>query len=158
MKNKVTVVISILRRYYIIALHKFQIYQPHFLLFFWACPILFTYFFFVKQKDAVFSLFRSSTDGNYLYSFISLSLFGDDSTKKGLTILLSCVLLLHNNNYCEHPVFLTFAGKYNIPLSRAFKFSVSLSKLNFDLLCVNLWERRPLRTVYINLGDPFYVF
>ena len=97
---------------------------------------IYLFFFFVKQKDAIFSLFRSSTDGNYLYSSISLSLFGDDSTKKGLTIFLSCVLLLHYNNYCEHPVFLTFAQKYNIPLSRAFKFLCELVRTEAIKNCV----------------------
>ena len=83
-----------------------------------------------------FSLFRWNTDGDCLYSSISLSLFGDDSMKEDLRILSSCELFLHSNYYCEHPVYLNFVEKYNIPLSRAFKFSVSLSMLNFDLpLC-----------------------
>ena len=56
--------------------------------------------------------------------------------KEDLRILSSCELFLHNNYYCEHPVFLNFVEKCKIPLSRAFKFSVSLSTLNFNLpLC-----------------------
>ena len=65
--------------------------------------------------------------------------------KKGLRILLSCELLLHNNYYCEHPVFLTFAEKSNIPLSRAFKSSVSLSTLNFDLPLCELVRKEAIK-------------
>ena len=67
--------------------------------------------------------------------------------KEDLRILSSCELFLHNNYCCEHPVFLNFVEKYNIPLSRAFKSSVSLSTLNLTYLFVNLWERRSLKTV-----------
>ena len=135
-----------LRRYYIIALRKFKICQPHFYYFYEHVQFyLLIFFVLFKEKDAVFSLFRSNTDGNCLYSSISLSLFGDDSMKKGLRILLSCELLLHNNYYCEHPVFLTFAEKSNIPLSRAFKSSVSLSTLNFDLPLCELVRKEAIK-------------
>ena len=72
-------------------------------------PVQFFFFFLpYSNKKCCFSLFRASTDGNYLYSSISLSLFGDDSMKEGLRILPSCELFLHNNYCCEHPVFLNF--------------------------------------------------
>ena len=87
---------------------------------------------YFSSSQELFS-FRSSTDGNCLYGSISLSLFGDDSMKADLIILSSCERFLHNNYYCKHPAFLNFVEKYNIPLSQAFKFSVSLSTQNFDL-------------------------
>ena len=123
----------ILRRYYITALHKFQICQPHFCYFLRLSNFIYFFFPLLKPKNALFSLFRSSADGNCLCSSISLSLFGDDSMKEDLRILFSCELFQHNNYYCEHSVFLNFVEKYNIPLSRAFKSSVSLSTLNFEL-------------------------
>ena len=103
----------VLRRYYITALHKFQICQPHFYYLYYLC-VKFSFlgssifsFALLKPKNAVFSLFRSSTDRNCLYSSISLSLFGDNSMKEDLRILSSCELFQHNY-YCEHPVFLNF--------------------------------------------------
>ena len=140
--------LHILRRYYIKALHKFQICQPHFHYFFETVQfylIIYLFFAWLKPKSAVFSLFRSSTDGNCLYNSIPVSLFGEDSMKKDLRILSSCRLFLHNNYYCEHPVYLNFVEKYNISLSRAFMFSVSLSTLNFDLPLCELVRKEAIK-------------
>ena len=65
--------------------------------------------------------------------------------KKDLRILSSCRLCLHNNYYCEHPVYLNFVEKYNISLSRAFVFSVSLSTLNFDLPLCELVRKEAIK-------------
>ena len=122
----------ILRRYYITVLHKFKFVGLIFIIFLRQSNFILFFLALFKPKNAVFSLFRSSTDGNFLYSSISLSVFGDDSMKKDLRILSFCELFLHNNYYYEHPVFQNFVEKYNILLSRAFRFS--LSTLNFNLL------------------------
>ena len=66
--------------------------------------------------------------------------------KEDVRILSSCELFLHNNYYCEHPVFLNFIEKYNISLRRAFKFSVSLSMLNFDLPLCELVRKEATKT------------
>ena len=143
MKNKV----DILRRYYITALHKFQFAGPIFIIFLSLSNFIYLIFFFAlfKPKKAAFSLFRSSTDGNCLHSSISLSLFGNDYMKVDLRILSSCELFPYNNYYCEHPVFQNFVEKYNIPINQAFKFSVSLSIMNFDLPLCKLVKKEAIK-------------
>ena len=113
--------------------------------FFESVQVYFIFLPYSNKKCCLFSLFRSTTDGNCLHSSISLSLFGYDSMVEDLRILSSCELFLHNNYYCEHPVFLNFAGKDNIPLSRAFKFSVSLSTRNFDLPLCELVRKEAIK-------------
>ena len=127
------------------AIFIFIFYFILFYIFFEPPQVYSIFFSYSNKKCCLFSLFRSSTDGNCLYSSIPLSLFGDDSMKEDLRILSSCELFLHNNYYCERPVFLNFAGKYNIPLSRAFKFSVSLSTLNFDLPLCELVRKEAIK-------------
>ena len=96
----------ILRWYYITASRKFQICQPHFSNFFEPVQFNFIVLPYSNKKNAVFSLFRSSADGNCLYSSMPLSLFVDGYMKEDLKFLSSCELFLHNNYYCKHPVFM----------------------------------------------------
>ena len=111
-----------------------------FLFFFFSFFIFQLVYFYslilICSQELLF-LFRLSTYRNCLQISISPSLFGDGSMKKDLRILSPWELFLHNNYYCEHPVFLNFVEKYKIIYNGIFNISQSRNNMTISLLSLS---------------------